>query len=140
MLIEELKKRMFDAMKRKAVVEKEIIRTVIGEATATGGDPDDDKVTQVIRKLVKSNEETLKLSSDEEARQQLERELLVLKEFMPRSLGVEEIKERLTGVADAIRAAGNEGQAMGVAMKALKAEGAEVEAKDVKSAVAQLRS
>jgi uncharacterized protein len=46
----------------------------------------------------------------------------------------------LAPVADAIRAAGNDGQATGVAMKQLKSTGATVDGKTVAAAVKQLRA
>lgn len=139
MLIDDLKKRMFDAMKSKDVVAKEIVRTAIGEVTATGADPTDERVVAVLRKLVKSNEETLKMTTDPAVRSSLEQELGVIREFLPKSLDVEQIQSALASVVESIRSAGNEGQAMGVAMKALKSQGASVESQDVKAAVKQLR-
>jgi len=54
--------------------------------------------------------------------------------------GYNEFVAALAGVTDAIRAAGNDGQATGVAMKELKKAGAVVNGKDVSAAVKQLRS
>jgi uncharacterized protein YqeY len=139
MLIDDLKKRMFDAMKSKNTVEKEIIRTAIGEITATGQDADDARVLMVLRKLVKSNEETLKLAQGD-ARATLEQEIVVLRGFLPATLGAAQIVELLAPVAAQVRAAGNDGQAMGVAMKHLKTLDASAESADVKEAVKQLRS
>jgi uncharacterized protein len=139
MLIDDLKKRMFEAMKSKSTVEKEIIRTAIGEITATGETADDARVVAVLRKLVKSNEETLKFSQGD-ARQTLEQELVVLRGFLPPTLSAEQVVELLAPVADQVRAAGNDGQAMGVAMKHLKAQDANAESAAVKAAVTVLRT
>jgi uncharacterized protein len=139
MLIDDLKKRMFEAMKSKNIVEKEIIRTAIGEITATGETADDARVVAVLRKLVKSNEETLRLSQGD-ARQTLEQELVVLRGFLPPTLSAEQVVELLAPVADQVRAAGNDGQAMGVAMKHLKAQEANAESSAVKAAVTALRT
>jgi hypothetical protein len=139
MLIDELKKRMFAAIKAKNAVEKEIIRTAIGDITATGEDADDARVVAVLKKLLKSNEETLKASASAEQSATLEQEIAILKEFIPRGLSLEQLVALLAPVAEQIKAAGNDGQATGVAMKHLKAQSAEAEGKDVALAVKTIR-
>jgi uncharacterized protein len=69
----------------------------------------------------------------------LEEENRILAAFLPKSLGVDEIVASLAPVADAVKSAGNEGQATGVAMKHLKSTGALVNGKDVALAVKKLR-
>lgn len=140
MLIDELKQKMFAAMKAKNTIEKEILRTAIGDITSTGADADDARVLSVLKKLIKSNEETLKATSDSDQQDQLKQEIAVLAEFVPQTMSVEQITEALGEVTDQIRAAGNDGQATGVAMKHLKAQGADVEGKNVSAAVKQLRA
>ncbi len=140
MLIDELKQRMFAAMKAKNVVEKEILRTAIGEVTSTGADPTDDKVVATLRKMSKSCQETLGLTSDENEKAKIEQELSIIASFLPKSLSVEDIQSALEPVLEQIRGAGNDGQATGVAMKQLKSTGATVDGKDVALAVKALRS
>lgn len=140
MLIDELKQRMFAAMKAKNTVEKEIIRTVIGDVTSTGADADDARVLSVVKKLIKSNEETLKSSSDEAQKATLNQELEILRQLVPAGLSPEQLAAALLDVAEAIRAAGNEGQATGIAMKHLKATQVEADGKAVAAAVKALRS
>ena len=94
-----------------------------------------------MRKLLKSNEETLGLTPADDARgPALRREIEVLASLLPKSMSVEQIAEALVAVADAIRAAKSDGQAMGVAMKHLKAAGAVAAAADVQQAVKQVRA
>lgn len=140
MLIKELKERMFAAMKAKNTVEKEILRTAIGEVTSTGADPDDARVVAVVKKLMKSNQETLKSTQDTDQKSTLEQELEILSQFVPKSLSVEQIIDLIQSVADPIKNANNDGQAIGVAMKQLKSTGAEVDGKDVAAAVKSLRA
>lgn len=144
MLLDEIKKRMFAAMKAGKTIEKEVLRVAVGEITtaqARTAEPfGDDDARAIVKKLVKSNEETLKLTEDAGHRAELEEELAVLRLLLPATLGVDEIVERLAPVADALRAAKNDGQATGVAMKHLKASGTEAEGKNVALAVAKLRS
>lgn len=140
MLIDQLKQRMFQAMKAGSTVEKEILRTAIGEVTRAGDEATDERVVQVIRKLVKSNQETLSaVGADGERRAVLESEIAVLEGFLPKTLGPEQIRALLEPVAAQIKAAGGPGPAMGIAMKFLKAQGAVTEARDVQTAVSLLR-
>jgi uncharacterized protein len=144
MLLDEIKARMFKAMKAGAIVEKEILRVAVGEITTDqvreGRKGDDAEAQGILRKLIKSNEESLALAEDPAKRAALEEEVRVLASFLPKSLGVDEIVAALAPVVDAIRAAGNDGQATGVAMKHLKSSGASAGGKDVTEAVKRLRS
>lgn len=144
MLIEELKAGVKDAMRSKDAVAKDVLRVALGEIQTaearTGGALSDDEAQKIVRKLVKSNEETLAVTVDPATTDKLKREIEVLQAFLPKSLSVDEIEKALAGVADSIRGAKAEGPAMGIAMKALKSSGASVEASDVKAAVGRLRS
>lgn len=139
MLIDEMKKRMFAAMKAGNVVEKEILRTAIGEVTATGDEATDERVMGVARKMAKSCSETMSFTSSAEEKAKLEHEIAILNEFLPNTLGVDAIVDALGAVREQIRAAGNDGQATGIAMKHLKSIGASVEGKDVSAAVKTVR-
>jgi len=144
MLVEEIKKRMTLALKQGRTVEKEILRVALGEiqtaeARGTGG-ASEEAASAVVRKLIKSNEETLGLTTDAANKATLEQEIKVLRSLLPETLGIDAIVAALAPVADAIRGAGNDGQATGVAMKHLKASGATVSGKDVAEAVKKVRS
>ena len=135
---------MFQAIKAGENVEKEILRTAMGEVTSTGEEPSDERVIKVLKKLVKSNLETLRAAASEEQKVTLQREIETLEEFLPETLSPQAIVDLLAPVADAIRAAKADGPAIGLAMKHLKAlhdegEAAEAESADVRAAVQQLR-
>ncbi|HEU4410608.1 MAG TPA: GatB/YqeY domain-containing protein [Polyangiaceae bacterium] len=143
MIAEEISKRIKRAMKEGDAVAREVLRVALGEiqtAEARAGSLSDADAAAIVRKLIKSNDETMAATSDEGARATLRRENEVLRELLPATLGVAQIVEALSGVADAVRAAPNDGAATGVAMKALKAAKAEVTGKDVAEAVRALRS
>ncbi len=143
MLSEEIKKRMLQAMKAGRTLEKEILRVALGEIQTQEARANqalsDDEVAAVVRKLVKNNQETLGVSESAEQKAQLAEEITVLESLLPKALGVDEIVAALAAVADAVRAAGNDGQATGVAMKHLKSTGAVVTGKEVTAAVKQIR-
>jgi uncharacterized protein YqeY len=142
-LLDQIKARMFQAMKAGNATEREILKVAMGEITTDAARPnrkgDDEEAQGLLKKLVKSNEESIEASQDEAQKAQLRAEIAILMDFLPKSLGVPEIVAALAPVADAIKAAGNDGQATGVAMKHLKNLGAVVNGKDVSAAVRQLR-
>ncbi|MEM6859859.1 MAG: GatB/YqeY domain-containing protein [Myxococcota bacterium] len=144
MLIDELKAGVKDAMRSKDGVAKDVLRVALGEIQTaearTGGSLSEEEAQKMVRKLVKSNEETLAVTSDAATIGKLKREIEVLQGFLPRALSVDEIEQALARVAEAIRGAKADGPAMGIAMKALKSAGATVEATDVKAAMGRLRS
>lgn len=139
-LAAEIKKAMFAAMKAKQNVEKEILRVALGEITKTGDEPNDNEVQGILKKLIKSNREAQAASEDAEVKAKLDQEIAALETFLPKTLSVAQIQEALALVADQIKAAPNQGPAMGLAMKTLKAAGAEADAGDVAKAVSALRS
>ncbi|MGH7294317.1 MAG: GatB/YqeY domain-containing protein [Polyangiaceae bacterium] len=142
-ILDELKARMNEAMRGKDDVAKNIYRLAYSEtqlASARSGKAvSEDEVIAILKKLVKSNEETLAVASDAVQKDALAREIALLAALLPKALDVPEIVAALAPVADAIRAAGNDGQATGVAMKQLKAAGASVDGKAVAAAVKQMR-
>jgi uncharacterized protein YqeY len=144
MLKDDLKTGMLAAMKAGKAVEKNILRLALGEIqtaeSRTAETVADAEVERMLRKLIKSIGESLAATADETQRAGLEEEIAVLERYLPQTLSVDEIVTALAPVQEALLAAGNDGQATGVAMKHLKAQGAVVEGKDVSAAVRSLRS
>lgn len=144
MLAEEIKARMFAAMKAKNTVEKEILRVALGEiqtAEARGNAPmSDEAAGAILKKLVKSNQESLEATTDAEQKGVLAQEIEILKSLLPRTLSVEQIVDALAAIADEIRGAKADGPATGIAMKHLKQSGARVDGKDVALAVQRMRA
>ena len=143
-ILDELRARMNEAMRGKDVVAKNIYRLAYSEtqlaSARSGKDVNDDEVVAILKKLVKSNEETLAVATEPAQREPLAREIALLTAMLPKTLGVPEIVAALAPVGGAIQAAGNDGQATGVAMKHLKSTGASVDGKTVAEAVKQIRS
>ena len=143
MELQEIRNRMMAAMKAGRRIEKEALRTAIGEITTAAArenrDATADDVEAAVRKLVKGVRESLRLVPDDR-KPELEQELAVFEGLLPQTLSVPEIARALTPVAEAIRNAHSDGQATGVAMKHLKAQGARVQGQDVAAAVRQLRA
>jgi uncharacterized protein len=144
MLSDQIKARMFQAIKAGATVEKEILRVAMGEITTEAARPgrtgSDEETQAILRKLVKSNEETLASTTEADQRAVLQQEIEILGSYLPKSLTVDEITAALAPVLEQIKAVANDGQATGIAMKQLKAAGAVVNGKDVGAAIKALRN
>lgn len=144
MIRDEIKKRIPLAMKEKREVEKEILKLALGEIQTaearSGREPTDEEAAQIVRKLIKSNEETIGNTADAGKKSVLEEENRVLSSLLPKGLSQDEIVSHLAPVRDAIASAGNDGQATGVAMKHLKGLGLTVPGQEVSAAVKTIRT
>ncbi|MEM6332960.1 MAG: GatB/YqeY domain-containing protein [Planctomycetota bacterium] len=146
-MIDALRTRIVAASKAGNTLERDLLKVAMGDlqtAQARSTDPLTEAQAQaVIRKMVKSGHETLEglqTRGDEAGIAKTQAELAILEELLPQTLSVDDIVAKLGEVADAVRAAPNDGAATGVAMKHLKGSGAAVDGKDVAQAVRQLRA
>ena len=143
MLIDQIKARMLAALKARRTLEKEILGVALGElqtAEARKGSLSEEDGAAIVRKLVKSNRETLEASTNAEQRAALEEEIAILESLLPKALGEDDVLRALAPVADAVRGAGNDGQATGIAVKSLKAAGVVVDGKLVGEVVRKMRA
>ncbi|MFO0736781.1 MAG: GatB/YqeY domain-containing protein [Labilithrix sp.] len=143
-LVDDIKGQVKDAMKSGDTVARDILRLALGEIQTAEARKaaalSDEETAAAVRKLIKSNEETLSLSADNAERSAtLKKEIEVLSALLPKQLSVDDIVKALEPVKDAIVAAKADGQATGVAMKHLKTTGANVSGNDVGAAVKKLR-
>jgi hypothetical protein len=117
-------------MKAKDAVRTQFLRYWIAQLTlGTGEEVADDQAVKKMRGVLKEAQTGRTTFSPEE--------LALIRDWVPASLSPERIQEVLAPLADAIRAAPKEGQAMGVAMKALA--GQAVDSDDVKAAITAIR-
>jgi len=143
MLKAEIQLRIRAAMKARNTIEREILGVALGEIqTVEGrkGEITEEETASIVKKLIKSNRETIEAGPDAERTALLEREIAILESLLPKAMGKDEIVHALAAVRDAILAAGNDGQATGIAMKTLKAHGASVDGKSVAEAVKRMRA
>jgi uncharacterized protein YqeY len=129
--------------------EKNLLSVILGdistaEARSAKELPEAD-IEKLVRKMVDSNTETVaQLKShqrgDDPQVAVLEREIALLNSLLPQTLSAVEIAKALEPVHSEILNAKNDGQATGVAMKCLKAQGAKVLGQDVSAAVQSLRT
>src|SRR5437868_1347091 len=106
MLTDDIKKQMTQAMKDRDDVAKNILRLALGEiqtAEARANRPiKDDEAVAIVRKLVKSNEETLAASTGDQV-ETLKKENAVLARLLPATLSVPQIVEALESQRESIR-------------------------------------
>lgn len=143
MILDDVRKRMTQAMRDKDTLTRDVMRVILGELQAhetRAGSITDEQGHGIVRKLMKSNEETMGLAKDPAVADKLRQENAILTALLPKTMSVDEIVAALAPVADAVKAAGNDGQATGVAMKHLKSTGAVAQGSDVSLAVKKLRA
>jgi len=99
MLKDEMRRRMLEAMKAGRTVEKGILRVALGEVqtleSRTGETAPDPLVEKILRKVIKSNDESMGKTSDAARRAVLAEENGILASFLPTSLTPEEIVDAL---------------------------------------------
>jgi len=142
MLIDEVKRRMLEAMKAKRPLEKEILRVALGDLQSEqsrSGNLTDEQAEKILRKIIKSNEETIAAHDDADTRTRLAEENQILGDLLPKTLDDDAIRAALADVEPQIKEAGNDGQATGIAMKHLKSAGASVTGQDVSRVVKSMR-
>src|SRR5690349_18715420 len=129
-LVDDIKKQITGAMKSGDAVARDVLRLALSEiqtAEARKNAPaSDDEAAGAVRKLIKSNEETLGLTTDADRAAVLRKEIEVLSALLPKQLSVDDIVAALASEHEAIKAAKSDGQATGIAMKHLKSTGASV--------------
>ena len=138
MITDEIRARIKQAMKDQDTITKDVLRVALGEIQTK--EADEEGAVGIVKKLVKSIEETVGLTPDGPAKDTLMQEITILRSLLPASLGVPELVKLLADQAEALKAARNEGAATGIAVKALKAQGVAADGKDVQEAVKQLRA
>jgi len=146
MIVDDIKKRVAAAVKQGDTVVRDVLRLALGEiqmaeTRKNEAGTEEEEAAAALRKLIKSNEETLAaLPEGDERIAILRRENEVLASLAPAQLTVAQIIEALAGQLDAIKGAAADGQATGLAMKHLKSAGADVKGTDVGLAVKQMRA
>ncbi|MEM8739783.1 MAG: GatB/YqeY domain-containing protein [Planctomycetota bacterium] len=144
MLIDTLKQRVVQAMKAGDHQSRDVLKVVLGDLQLTetrkGQALTDTETQQGLRKVIKGNREMIAAVTDPAVIERMEQEIAILETLLPQSLTPAQILGALAPVADAIRAAGNDGQATGVAMKHLKSQKAQAQGQDVAAVVRDLRT
>lgn len=142
MLLDDIRQHIQRAVQAKDSVARDVLRLALGEsqtAEANGKTIGDAEIVTILRKLVKSNEETIALAPDSPQAPTLRHEIAILSALLPKTLSVAQLVDALAPVRDAILAAKADGPATGLAMKHLKSTGAVFEGNDASAAVKAIR-
>jgi uncharacterized protein YqeY len=145
-LQEQLKARIQTAMRSGNVIERDILRVVVGEInTLENSSPQNgkqlttDQIYKIIRKLVIGNTETLQHQTGDRVTV-LEQQNVILESLLPKLLSEDEIRFKLTELYNQIVACKSVGQACGLAMKHFKEQGDSVDGNAVKAVVESIKT
>lgn len=129
-IVQRMRAALKDSMKARDAFRTNFLRYWIAQFTLGTGEemPDADAIKKM-RGVVKEAKSGQTTWSPEE--------IALIAEWVPASLGADQIAEALAPIAGQIKAAPKDGMAMGLAMKALA--GQPVDSDDVKAAVASIR-
>jgi uncharacterized protein YqeY len=129
-IVQRMRSQLTDAMKARDAVRTQFLRYWIAQLTlASGAEASDAEAVKKMRGVLKEAKAGQTSFTPEE--------LALIQEWLPPTLGRDQLREALAPVAEQIKAAPKDGVAMGVAMKALA--GQEVDSDDVRAVVASLR-
>ncbi len=129
-IVQRMRAALKDSMKVRDAARTSVLRYWIAQLTLASGEemPDLDAVKKM-RGVIKEAKSGQTTWSPEE--------VALIQEWVPASLGRDQIDQALGPVVDQIKAAPKEGMAIGLAMKALG--GQPVDSDDVRAAVASIR-
>lgn len=148
-MLQQLRQKLAESQKNGWTFARNLLKVVIGEVNTisarTNKHLSDEEVQKIIRKLVVSNKETIE--GMEKVGREKEQRYAILKEeneylatLLPKMLSMDEIKNGLADLTEAIRNAKSDGQATGIAIKCLKGKGLSFLGDDVASVVKELRT
>lgn len=142
MICETLRADMITAVKSGDNPKRDILKLVLGEVelitARTGVLPNDDKVFQIIKKIVEANDQVLTHKFDDK----LVTENSILKEYLPKMLTLDEIVKALPeDLVSQIKSStpNDYGKMTGLVMKYLKGKGLSVDGNHVKLAILNIK-
>jgi hypothetical protein len=148
-LEETLKDQIKQAMRDKDRVRRDILKLALSEITSKSamGEVTQEQAEKLVRKIVENNHESIAAlakrdsGDDREKLEQLKVENEILEELLPKEWSTQDVQTFIEkeNLAEPIAAANNDGQAMGIAMKALKSAGAAAKGNVVNQVIRSLR-
>lgn len=117
MIIETIKSRIKAATLSKSEVEKSTLKVILGEIERKIKEPSEDEIYSIIRKMIVSNQESVSYGKGLD---RLKEEMDVMASLLPQELPMEEIEKWAQENTEMLKSLKSEGQAIGVAVKALK--------------------
>ena len=149
MLVDKLQAAVKQAMRDKDAVCRDTLKLALSEVRSRQalGDVSEEEAEKLVRKIIESNRQSMAAlrerdQPDDAAKvEQMAREIEILEEILPKQWSSDDVLAFLEqqGVTEQIKAAGADGQAIGLAMKSLKGAGAPVDGKAVGEVVRSIR-
>ena len=143
MILDDLRTKATAALKAGQKDTAALYRLIIGMSQQLNS-PNDEQVSGIIRKVIKGNTETLEVIKEMPERNTDRNNLLLenqlLSEFLPKTMSAENVSDFIKENNIDILSAKNDGQAVGVVMKALKTNNLSVDGSVVKEIIINLRS
>jgi hypothetical protein len=140
-LQETIRKQIVLAMKTKMENQKNVLKVILGEmdlqASRSEKQLTDEDGYRIIRKTLQGVEEMLTYKPNDP---KYEAEKATLKLLLPKEFTAEDLKFILSSKVDEIKAAKNDGQATGIAMKFMKERNIIVDGSAVKKVVTEIRT
>lgn len=145
-LLQQMKADLLTARKNKDEIAKKLLSTVIGEVEIAQsraqqqGDITEQQICKIIQKVIKANSDTIAVNPEHDRAPILKQEISILENLLPKLWTMDEIMFAFdANMIKEIKAASNDGQATGLAMKILKSQNAPVDGKDVAILVKNIR-
>lgn len=121
-------------------VERDVLKLILGECQQQIKGVTEEQANNIVKKMIKSNEECLIHLAEGDVRViRLKEENEILSSLLPQYWTVGQIKDRLVADGINLNSVSSDGQAMGLVMKHLKQIDAPVEGNTVKQAISELR-
>jgi len=102
MLLDDIRKDMFNAKKDKDMLKANLLSTLFSEMfniTKSGKPYTDEDFTKIVKKFVKNIDETIALDIPAEKKENLLKEKVILEGYLPKQLSKEEIEKIVTEMA-----------------------------------------
>lgn len=139
MLEKKIRIHVIAAVQKRDNIERDILRLALSEIQRVGSTKDltEDDKEAIVRKLIKSNVNTLELTNNEEDRNILLKEIDTLKVLLPKEMTKEDVLTFINGY-NVEMVDGNIGKSIGAVMKAMKESKIKADGKIVKQVVTEL--
>jgi uncharacterized protein len=134
------------ASKSHDVLSRDVLKVLLGEIQLKDAATEEAQ-HDIVRKLIKSNQtsidemakQTESKEGWEDNKNKLVMEIAILQPLLPKTWSEDEIKDFIIKHGVDVKSVDNQGKAIGIAMKSLKAENAPVDPATVRKVVEELR-
>lgn len=142
-LYDTLKSKIIECMKSGDAVERDVLRTLVGEIqskfVSAGKEPTDEHIEKMLGAFVENAKQCMAVAA-EDNREKYVAEIAIYEKYLPIYKTVDEIVVLLNDQVELLKAAKADGPATGMAMGFLKKSGVKIKGADVTEAVKKIRA